>query len=391
MSIARIITVDPTWTLSRILRAALDLLDRPVIQIDVPGAAEALAEVKHGGCTLLITNYEVDDKTRGFELALRVKQESSETAVIILGDIGDPSELDPETAAESPFAYLRRPMDVQKFLRVLQAGLDGTNQHDAMFPSAMAAPTMNIDLGPIPTLDLAAATGVIDALRIDLAAQSILFATRTGEVLLERGAVGIINRDKLTASLLPAVLTNIEAKELLGGQLSSVQFYDGDDFDVFVLTVGLHHFICAVFDGQNGARQFGAVNRFGRKAVEELIAKIGAAAFFLQPRAPIVVEDYGQAARKKAAKVRETEEVDLVPLARAEIGTATPAPDVLKFDPIVDLNLDDIFGTQSNGLDADALFDMDDLETMANENTQAQTSKGKLDWDKAREIGLIPE
>jgi hypothetical protein len=163
-----------------------------------------------------------------------------------------------------------------------------------------------------------------------------------------------------------------------------------------VLTVGLHHFMCAIFDGQQGSRQFGAVNRFGRRAVEDLIALIGANAFFIQRVAPTPVEDTRVTTRKKIAKTRETEEVELVEIARADFGKVeAPAPVAepeLKLDAIPDseFNLDDLFGGDLAGSgDGDDLFNLDDLGEIANQNMQS--TKGKLDWDTAKTIGLIPD
>lgn len=143
--------------------------------------------------------------------------------------------------------------------------------------------------------------------------------------------------------------------------------------------------------GAQGSRQFGAVNRFGRKAVEELIAKIGASAFFIQ-KIQVQQEDT-RTARKKAMKQREreTEEVETVALAKAEI-IPSPVPhpeaDVLKLEPVAELDLDKLFGGAA-GLDADDLFSMDSLEEIASQNMKG--AKGKLGWDQAREIGIIPE
>jgi CheY-like chemotaxis protein len=392
MAVSRIITVDPNWNIAHIVRTALNLLDRSAIQVDVPGSTEALEELERG-CRLLIANYSIDENMRGFELAMRIKQNSPDTAVIILGDVDDPPEFDAETAHDSPYAYLCRPLDVQKFLRVLVAGLDQTEMHEALFPSAMEAPVINTEMGPIPSIDINAAQKIMDQMQYDLGAQTLLLASRDGNVLLERGSVGLINREKLAHTMIPAVLTNIEAREVLGGQTSAIQFFDGENYDVFVLTVGLHHFLCAIFDGQQGSRQFGSVTRFGRRAVEDLIALIGAGAFFMQPK-PKPIDERSQTARKRAARLRETSEVEFVELERAEIPqmpvAAQPEPEPLQLDPIPELNLDDLFGGNvDNTLDADSLFDLDSLEQLANEN--AQHVKGKLDWDRAREIGILPE
>ena len=108
---------------------------------------------------------------------------------------------------------------------------------------------------------------------------AIVLASRAGEILLERGAVGYLDREQLTSALLPTVKTTVDMGQLVGGQPSALHFYDGDRYDVFVLSVGFHHFMCLVFDGQIGSRQFGAVNRFGRRAAEDLIALLGMSAF----------------------------------------------------------------------------------------------------------------
>src|SRR5688500_338693 len=97
--IPRVITVDPTSAVSRIVRAAIDLSDRPAIQVDMRGSLEALEEVKRGGYRLLVTALRIDRQMKGFELALRISQISPETAIVILADADDLEELDEETAA----------------------------------------------------------------------------------------------------------------------------------------------------------------------------------------------------------------------------------------------------------------------------------------------------
>src|SRR5262245_21917298 len=135
-ALPRILTVDPTGDVARIVRAAIDLMDRTVIETDVPGGQEALEEMKRGGYTLVATALGLDPHMKGVELALRVKQVSPDTAVIIMADVDDPEDLDEETRAESPFVYLHRPVDVEQFIRVLTAGLEGKNVLDAAVPPA---------------------------------------------------------------------------------------------------------------------------------------------------------------------------------------------------------------------------------------------------------------
>src|SRR5690606_14213800 len=97
MSLPRIITLDPTWTISRTLRGLLDIMDIPAVQVDVPDVSVALEEISKG-CNLLVTAYQVDHNTKGFEVAMRVNHEFAGTPVIVVGDVNDPEEFDEETA-----------------------------------------------------------------------------------------------------------------------------------------------------------------------------------------------------------------------------------------------------------------------------------------------------
>ncbi|GAB4511861.1 MAG: hypothetical protein OHK0046_10520 [Anaerolineae bacterium] len=363
----------------------MELLDLSVTQIDVPSASDALEELDRPA-NLVVSAFDLDANMKGFEFGMRVKNKSRETSVIILGDVNDPAELDEETMMSSPFVYLSRPVDIHQFLRVLVAGLEG---HEAML-SAMAHPlststvaaVMN-DMGPVPSLDIKAAQGIIDKLMIDLGVMAILMASRNGEIVIARGATSQISQDDLTYALAPIMMTNINVKDLVGGQVSTVQLYDGDDYDVFVLSVGLHHFLCLVFRGQQGSKQFGMVNRLGRQAVQDLIALLGANAFFIQPT---VREEPA----KRSQAVRKVEEEEPIVLEHAEefdMPTEIPlAPTVMpQLEPIQDLDVDALFGTDAGDITED-LFDLDNLEKLAKES---QSQNDKLGYEEAKRIGLL--
>lgn len=379
-SLPRVITVDPTLTIRRIVRGAVDLLNRPIIQIDVPGGSEALEELDRGGATLVITSWELYDDIQGPELALRVKQAAPETAVVILADIDDP-ELDQETQAESPFVYMHRPVDIHQFLRVLIAGLDSQNIFEAMKVTASVASSPLLDHGPLPDIDMQNARSIVKRLLVDVGAMAIILAARTGEVLLEDGAPGYLNREQLTNALLPMVTTTIEMSSLVGGQTQAIQFFDGEDKDVFVFSVGLHHFLCAVFDGQAGGRQFGVVNRYGRQAVQDLIALLGASAFIIHKQAPTTAEQ-PRPSRKKVA----TQEAEVLEPVLVRPPVEVPEPEPLKLDPIqnLDVSIFDQLANVDEGA-ADDLFDLDKLADLVNKGS----GRKELSFDDAIELGVL--
>src|SRR6185369_10371442 len=313
-SLPRVITVDPTQNISRIIRSAADLLGLSIIQIDAPSGADALEELRHSPANLIITSWELDDDMQGLILALEVKKIRPETSVLILAEEDDPETVDEETEGEQPFVYLRRPVDIHQLLRVFVAGLKGENIIEAARPVAGAAAAA-IDHGPLPPLNLQNARTIIKQMLVDVGAMAIILSARNGEVLLEDGAPGYLDRELLTKALIPTVMTTIEMSPLVGGQAQTLHFYDGDDKDVFVLSVGLHHFMCVVYDGQAGSRQFGSITRFGRRAAQDLIALLGASAYMIQPSEAPKPATVGHTAASKTSKRKAaTTEVEKVEL-----------------------------------------------------------------------------
>ena len=248
------------------------------------------------------------------------------------------------------------------------------------------------DLPPVPVLDLSAARRVLDSALTDVGAMAAILSTRTGDVLIERGAVGYLDRERLTEALSPTVSATIDMTRLIGGRPAALLFYDGDNYDVFVLSVGLHHFISLVFDGQNGLRAYGAVNRYGRRAAEDLIALIGANALILD----------GPAQQMALPEERSAEpEVEPPLLARAELppapieprrktetvpavsGPPEPEPDAASLLSLFSKN--NLQSVDSSSLDD--LFNPDKLAEIASETRQ---DTGPLSYEEARELGLIP-
>jgi DNA-binding NarL/FixJ family response regulator len=396
-SLPRIITVDPTATLSQQVRSALDLMDRAVIQIDTPGALDALEELKRGECHAVITAWECGDNMRGWEIAAKIKQAAPETAIIVVADYED-VELDEETRAGSPFVYLRRPFDVPQFLRVLDAAVQRKDIFEAMLaPMSEALGGTAPKFGGVPSINIERAKALVHQLLIDLNAMAILFVTREGKVLIEQGTVGYIQRDEIANALSPSSVSHLTLRDMIGGNASLFQFYDGEAYDVYVLSVGLHHQLCVIFDGQKGGRELGAVRNFGRRATEDLIGILGADAWLMH--APVIEAEEERLERSRtrarATSKRDTSE-EPVALARAEI-IAKEMPKMTETTEFVsnlpkleaiegEIDLDLLFAVDETA--AEDLFSLDVIEQEV-QKVEERASGGKLDWDKAQELGLL--
>ena len=185
----------------------------------------------------------------------------------------------------APVYHLVRAADGERFVRVLRAVLDGEELASLAAPAAPAA--IGPDLGPIPALDLGQMTDILSGMLPDVGAMAILLLDRSGAVLKELGAVGYLDRDRLATTLTPVFSNMVSIGPLVGGtRPQAIHYYDGDEFDIFVLAIGLHHYVCLVFEGAAGSRAFGAVTMYGRRAVQEMLDLIGDAAFAIKSPAP---------------------------------------------------------------------------------------------------------
>ena len=85
----------------------------------------------------------------------------------------------------------------------------------------------------------------------DVGAMGIILADRTGRVLIDEGATGYVDREKLAVILGPSFARSAEISPLIGGNAWTMQYYDGERLDVFGLALGVHYFMCLIFEGSN--------------------------------------------------------------------------------------------------------------------------------------------
>jgi DNA-binding NarL/FixJ family response regulator len=392
-SLPRILTVDPTGSVARLARAALDLLDRAVIQVDVPGDVEALDELADVRFRMVIAALMLSENFDGIALARRIADLQPNAKVIVIADDMTPPDFAPELSDDVSFVYLRRPIDAYQFLRVISAGLEGRDIRAAAYAAPADQGTNPPDPTFIPPIDRSAAQKILETVINDVGAMAAVFSNRAGEVLIETGASGLVDRQQLTAALLPTVGATVSMGHLVGGTSAALMVYDGTSYTVYVLSVGLHHFLSLIFNASNGSRVLGAVTRYGRRAAEDLIALIGAGALIHEPP-----KSADMAARKRTTGMLPALKLEpeaLEPVAvKAEAWDETPAMEepavdsAPLFEPIPELDVS-IFQQDVNALDMNALDDLFDPEKLAEIASETRRGHGPLTYDEARELGLI--
>lgn len=401
-SLPRILTVDPTGRIPQQVRGAIDLMDRLIIQIDVPDGKQALEELKHAGVTVVISAWVTGDQMPGWALAASIKKSWPDTPVIILADVND-AQLDEETISSSPYVYLRRPFDIEQFFRVLTASLEGEDVFAALKPPATAnTPIADVSYNPVPPMNEERARAILQKMLSELNAMGVLLCNRDGLPVLELGVIGL-DRNTTATHLVKAVMANINIRDMIGGNAATLQFYDGEEYDVYVLSAGYHYFTVLVFKGQDGARQLGNVRLVGRRAAEDLVALMGMEAWLLRaveqeekisatPRRSEVVKSVTDAYAASRATDSEPQE-----LARAEIVVKkdkTAEHQVIEVVPLMEaiadenFNLDDIFGVNPSPGEEGDFFSLENMEELANADTG---KRGTFNWDDAVNSGLLKE
>ncbi|MBN1562941.1 MAG: response regulator [Anaerolineae bacterium] len=379
-SVPRIVTVDPTYSITRIVRGAMTLLNRQYILIEVPSSDDALGEVSNSSIDLVVTAQDVPGIMDGVELATRISHESLGTPVIVLAESGN-SPVDEATLTDAPFQYFMRPV-AEPFLRGLRIALDGETAVEAEGQTVSAGP----DLGPVPPVDIDPLRDVVIPLVRDVGAMAVILADRTGRVLIEHGATGYIDRETLAVILGPSFARATEVSELIGGKAWTMHYYDGERLDVFGLSLGLHYFICLIFDGSNRGA-FGAVTMFGRRAADQMIDMLGEAAYAVKAEAPPAAKP-----KKKTRKTQETAAVTQAEVEEpaADIGALfDTAPDSPTLEPVTDFDPDALFGQAVDESMADNLFDPDALSDLA--ATLAAEEGERVGYDEAIDMGILDD
>jgi DNA-binding NarL/FixJ family response regulator len=385
----RILTLDPTGVMPRLVRAVLDLSEQSIIQTDVPSVETALNELERGSYDVVVSSLELYSDMDGMTLATKVQTSLPDTRFIVVGG----AEIEP--SFDTHVVLLGRPLDPQVFLAALIAGANG----DSMMPKALADTTnaASHDYGSVPSLNLSGISSIIDTLMADLSPLGLLLLTREGEVLLERGTDKRLDRDEVTQALLPTMTTTIQMGALVGGKIANMNFYDGDRYDIFALGVGYHHLLCLVFDGKYGTKQLGAVRNYALRAAQDMIALLGSQAYVVQ------TPSRNGRNRSRAARAAVVQEIAPVKAVVVEAAQAKPvvmngaealAPAAVNgrervtLDPII--NFDPSLFDQLQALDtsdAEDIFDLDAMAAMAKEVGTGNLVSG----DDAFKRGIVGE
>ncbi len=256
MTAKRILLVDDQRDVTRMLRASLETLGHQFTIVDVPSGEEALLEIKRGGVDLLITDVRLPGIS-GLEVIKRLRKTNSQAQVIIIS--GHPSGQTVAEAKKLGATYFNKPVPITEFLDAVRRAL-GTEK------AAKPATT---------TPEAESQPGIADrlsTLRRDLGALAVFLVDLDGKIAVRAGDVTSLEMDPVMTHLMSAFSAAMNVCKLLGGLIpSNVQYFDGDEFDIYSANVGRYFALVIIFEGERGSSQMGPVMRYGRQCADDLL------------------------------------------------------------------------------------------------------------------------
>jgi hypothetical protein len=333
------------------------LLSRSHVLVEVPTAEAALDEAEGARVDVLLAAQRLPGAVSGLELARLLAQKEPSVPVIVLADAGDPLP-SPGDLATARCQFFMRPV-AEPFLRGLRAALNGEREPTPEVPgdgtNSLPAYT--------PPLDASVLRGMAADLVRDAGALGGLVIDRSGRVVAEVGATGAIDRDELVVLAGPALAGAGAISPLIGGNAWAMHYYDGERLDIFGLALGVHYFVCLLFDGSNRGA-LGPVMMYGRRAADRIVRELGPAAYEMRlsaaPSAP------GKAANEVADPPLALPPAPAAPDLQAR-QTADSGAESLEqvAAELEELDLDALFGQMVDENLAAIAFDPDDLGTLA--------------------------
>lgn len=379
--VPRIVVVDATPDMARIARGAMALLSRSHVLVEVPTAEAALEEAKGARVDLLLAAQRLPGPVSGLDLARLLAQKAPSVPVIVLADAGDPLP-SPDDLTTARCQFFTRPV-AELFLRGLRAALNGERE------PMTEAPVSGTDslLAYTPPLDASVLRAMAADLVRDAGALGGLVIDRSGRVVAEVGATGAIDRDELVVLAGPALAGAGAISPLIGGNAWAMHYYDGERLDIFGLALGVHYFVCLLFDGSNRGA-LGPVMMYGRRAADRIVRELGPAAYEMRPAAVPPVP--GAMVHETADRLPALPPVPSAPDIQIEQTTDAGEESIEQLAAeLGELDLDALFGQMVDENLAAITFDPDDLGTLAAQ--LGDDGLGHVGYSDALDMGILDD
>jgi CheY-like chemotaxis protein len=373
MAAKRILVVDDQRDITRMIRAALEMLGRGYIIVDVPSGEEAVLEMGRGGVDLLITDVRLPGMS-GIDLIKRLQRNNPKAKSIVISGLVD-SKMASEAQRLGALYFAKPLRKMEDFLQSVQQTLG-----EEMASPSTASAIVNEQ------------TGVSDrlaALRRDLGANAVFLVDLDARIVVRAGDVSGLDTEAVLTQLMIAFSASMKLCRLLGGYIpTNVHFFDGDEFDVYAANVGQYFAIVIVFDGDRGAGQMGPVMRYGRQCADDLLNSLVMMGVAPEEAALPPIATGPLPARAPALKAAPAQKAPVA----APVAEPLPAPVAVAPAPppkpltAEELKALDEAAKKVSTQSAASFWD----EALA-ESEATDVRPDALSWEQAEKLGLVPK
>jgi DNA-binding NarL/FixJ family response regulator len=349
----RILIVDDQRDISRLLRSALETVEKGLSVSEAASGEEAMLEATKGKIDLLITDFRLPGMS-GVDLAKKFRARNPDLRVMVITGVSDNKSLD-EIKASNPDAYFAKPVPMAEFLDAVERCL---NMERTILP-----------VGKPATAPLAERTrtlaDMLSDVRKAIGAQAVILLNERGQIKAEAGDIPDPSMIlSLTSNLISVYTSAVKVSSVLGNTGGDVHLFCGKTYDIFYVPLGPIHSL--LFAGKDMAafdhvtKKIDAINK-SRDEILEALKKLGVTGGL----SPEIVAQYEARMEQAAAP------------------SPVPAP-----APEADVPMDDDFAK----LFADTGDKKSDLDSFWNQAAEKVgfTQPDKLTFDQATKLGLTP-
>ncbi len=240
-----VLIVDDQRDVSRLLRSALETIEKGLKVSEAPSGEEALLEASRIRVDLLIADYRLPG-INGLELMKKFRALNPQGKVIMITGISDPRLLR-QVAEASSDAFFSKPVSMGDFLDAVERllGLARTILHTGN-TGKLSAPVEQERKG---------ISELLINLRADLNAQAVLLINNMGHIEAEAGQLPDPNSSVSMISALMGMFNAAQrAASIINHADSHIHLFDGENMDGVFLPVGPAHAILVVGKGIAKAR-----------------------------------------------------------------------------------------------------------------------------------------
>lgn len=370
---AKILLVDDDRETTRFLRATLEILDRNFQITETPSAEEAMLAVGRTAFDLIVLDVVLPGMD-GLEFARRILKQQPDSKIILL--TGKPlQQIENEVRSLKIVAYFPKPVRPDDIITAASIAL-------GIKPSAPKPVSSSTSSQESPQSHRTVSDR-LSALRRDLGCLAVYLGDLDAHIVARAGDVSAFAVQELFSHVMVAFTASLKVCGFLGGYVPlNMHFFDGDDFDVYMINVGQSYSLIILFSGESGARAMGHVLRYGRQCADDLLNDLA---------------DTSLAASAMSAPVATMPMLEKVPIVaggetiEVELPVASSSP-----PPIYIPEPAEVLDIKFEELDAASKsLNTNDLDSFWDEaNTQSEGGSARanaLSFEQATKLGLVPK